>query len=336
MNWYYEENGQAAGPVSPEELARRFRARAITARTRVRAQESGQWLPLERQPAFAHLCPESRALAEPEEPARSLTLAQLRDHNELTALTALYVSAAPMYLLLLYWLVRGARSAHGLGWIYLALLAGFLWTMNWMIQCFALARIKTNAVRVSESQLPEVNEAANRCAEALQIAQPEVYVMQHNLWNAFAANLAGRRLVVLYTGAIDSLLLTGDLDQLTWLLGHQMGHHAAGHTRWTHLLALPGAWCFWIFLWYSRRRELTCDRLGLYCVGNLHSSLLALSNLTAGAQLARQLNVEQAMTDWVACRDEFFVWSSTIHSAHPPLLWRFLHLREAALELGID
>ena len=115
MNWYYEENGQAAGPVSPDELARRFRARAISARTRVRAQESGQWLPLERQPAFAHLCPESRALAEPEETARSLTLAQLRDHNELTALTALYVSAAPMYLLLLYWLVRGARAGHGLG-----------------------------------------------------------------------------------------------------------------------------------------------------------------------------------------------------------------------------
>jgi Zn-dependent protease with chaperone function len=80
---------------------------------------------------------------------------------------------------------------------------------------------------------------------------------------------------------------------------------------------------------------LTCDRIGLYCVGNVRSSLLALSNLTAGAQLARQVNVEQAMAEWTACRGEFFVKYSTFYSTHPPLLWRFLHLRESSGELGI-
>jgi Zn-dependent protease with chaperone function len=159
--------------------------------------------------------------------------------------------------------------------------------------------------------------------------------VQHNGWNAFAAKLAGQRFVVLYTGAIDSVLLTGDMQQLTWVVGHEMGRHAAEHTRWTHTLASPGAWFFWVFLWYSRRRELTCDRVGLYCVGNVRSSFLALSNLTAGAQLASKVNVEQAMNDWGACRHEFFVRYATFYSTHPPLLSRFVHLREASQELRI-
>jgi Zn-dependent protease with chaperone function len=267
---------------------------------------------------------------------RELTLKELRDRRELAALTALYIFAIPVYLFLIVWLVVGAMASHGLGLILMLFLVGFLWLLSRMIQYFALARIKTNAVRVSEAQLPEVHEAVTRCATALKIDAPEVYVVQHNVWNAFAAKLAGRRLVILYTGAIDSILLTGDLEQLTWLVGHEIGHHAAGHTRWTHTLAAPGAWFFWVFLWYSRRRELTCDRIGLYCVGNVRSSLLALSNLTAGAQLARKVNVERAMEDWVACRGEFFVKYSTFYSTHPPLLWRFLHLRESAAELGIN
>ena len=267
---------------------------------------------------------------------RVLTLKELRDPRELTALAVLYVFAAPLYLLLIVWVGAVIFVTHGVALIGFGLIAGFLWLMNRMIQYFALARIKTNAVRVTSSQLPEVNQAVSRCAAALKIDRPEVYVVQHNVWNAFAAKLAGQRLVVLYTGAIDSILLTGDLQQLTWLVGHEMGHHAAGHTRWTHKLATPGGWFFCVFLWYSRRRELTCDRIGLYCVGNVASSLLALSNLTAGAQLARKVNVEQAMNDWVACRGEFFVRYSTFYSTHPPLLWRFLHLREASQELRID
>ncbi|HEY3864090.1 MAG TPA: M48 family metalloprotease [Verrucomicrobiae bacterium] len=336
MNWYYEENGQAAGPVSLEELTHRFHARIINARTRVRTDDDAEWRPLGEHPALAHLSPKVPPKVERAAADRVLTIQELRDSRELAALTALYVCAAPAYLLLLLWVLGGMIATHGLGLVIALAVFGMLWLMNRMMQFFALARIKTNAVRVCETQLPEVNEAVNRCVAALKIERPEVYVVQHNVWNAFAAKLAGRQIVALYTGAIDSILLTGDMAQLTWVVGHEMGHHAAGHTRWTHTLASPGAWFFWVFLWYSRRRELTCDRVGLYCVGNTAPCLLALSNLSAGAQLARKVNVEQAMNDWAACRGEFFVRYSTIYSTHPPLLWRFLHLRESAQELRID
>ena len=335
MNWYYEANGQVVGPVSPEEFAHCFHARVITSQTRVRSEGSEQWQPLAEQPAFADLCPKPPPLSGRGTTGRELTLEQLRDPRELTALTVLYIFAGPVYLVALIWLVGIVIASHGIGLIVLPILAGFFWLMNRMLQLFALARIKTNAVRVSDSQLTEVNEAVNRCVAALKIDRPEVYVVQHNIWNAFAAKLAGKRFVVLFTGAIDSILLTGDMEQLTWLVGHEMGHHAAGHTKWTHTLATPGAWFFWVFLWYSRRRELTCDRLGLYCVGNVRSSLLALSNMAGGAQLARKVNVEKAINDWKNCRREFFVRYSTMYSTHPPILWRFLHLRESSQELGI-
>jgi Zn-dependent protease with chaperone function len=336
MNWYYEEHGQPVGPVTSEDLTHLFHARAINLQTRVRAEGAEAWQPLARQPELAHLFPKPPPKVERVTTDRVLTMAELRDRKELTALAVLYVFAAPVYLVFLLWVAGAALASHGLGLIGVILLVGLIWLANRMLQYFALARIKTNAVRVSESQLPEVNEAVNRCVAALKMDRPEVYVVQHNIWNAFAHKLAGQRFIVLYTGAIDSILLTGDMEQLTWLVGHEMGHHAAGHTRWTHTLASPGGWFFWVFLWYSRRRELTCDRVGLYCVGNVRSSLLALSNLTAGAQLARKVNVEQAMNDWLLCRGEFFVRYSTFYSTHPPLLWRFLHLREASQELRIE
>jgi len=335
MNWYYEENGKAVGPISEEEVNHLFRAFVFTPQTRVRPEGADVWHPLGEQPALAHLCSKPPVVKRVSTP-RLLTMEELRDRNELTALRILYVFAAPVYLLLIGWVVLSAVASHGFGLVALVFLFGFIWLLNRMFQYFALARIKTNALRVCETQLPEVHEAVNRCAAALKMERPEVYVVQHNIWNAFAAKLAGQRFIVLFSGAIDSVLLTGDMEQLTFVVGHEMGHHAAGHTKWTHTLASPGAWFIWIFLWYSRRRELTCDRIGLYCVGNTRSSLLALSNLTAGAQLAPKVNVEQAMNDWVALRGEFFVRYSTIYSTHPPLLWRFLHLRESSQELRID
>jgi len=81
--------------------------------------------------------------------------------------------------------------------------------------------------------------------------------------------------------------------------------------------------------------ELTCDRAGLYCAGNLQASQLALMNATVGAQLAAQANVEETVPKWQQHRDEFFVKYRTLYSTHPHLLARIEHLTMSAVDLGV-
>jgi Zn-dependent protease with chaperone function len=119
------------------------------------------------------------------------------------------------------------------------------------------------------------------------------------------------------------------------VVGHELGHHRAGHLDFSRKLANVGDWLVWIKLWYSRRAELTCDRIGLYCTGSLRASQLAVLNATVGAQLAAQVNPEAAVDQWRRCRSEFFVQYRTLYSTHPHLLARLDFLTQAAAELGV-
>lgn len=256
-----------------------------------------------------------------------LTMERLRDPKERVAWAWLAGCAVIAWLFVGLWVV--ATMGIALVFIGLILLTRFI------AENFAAAYIRTNAVQVSEHQLPQVNQLVNEACRKLNFAPPAVYVMQHNLWNAFATKIAGRRMIVLYSGAIDSLLLTGDVPQLAFLIGHELGHHAAGHldlsTKWVAL----GGWVPWLYMWYSRRREFTCDRVGLYCAGELETGLAAMCNMTVGAQLAGQVNVTSVMRQWETHRGEFFVGYRTLYSTHPHLLCRITELFKAAGELGI-
>jgi Zn-dependent protease with chaperone function len=164
---------------------------------------------------------------------------------------------------------------------------------------------------------------------------PDIYVMQENVWNSFAMKILGRRLVILLSGAVDSILLKGSMHQLAWLIGHELGHHYAGHLDFKRKLASLGNWCIWVRLWYSRRAEFTCDRIGLYCSGALKDSQLALMNATVGAQLAGQVNLAEAVNQWQQHRNEFFVRYRTLYSTHPHHLCRLENLALASAEFGV-
>jgi Zn-dependent protease with chaperone function len=151
-----------------------------------------------------------------------------------------------------------------------------------------------------------------------------------------AMKIAGRRVVVLFSGAVDSLLLKGSITQLGWLVGHELGHHFAGHLNfWRHTTAQLGSWFVWVGLWYKRRCEFTCDRYGLACAASLPESLRAICNMAVGAQLAPDVDIDQAVAQWNRHSTEFFVKYRTLYSTHPQTLCRLDELGKAARELGI-
>ncbi|MCE5322575.1 M48 family metallopeptidase [bacterium] len=252
---------------------------------------------------------------------------KLRDPKEKTALTWLLVCSIPIWIMFVAWTIISIGG--------FLLIVGFIVLIRFLAELFAVAYIKSNAIEVSENQIPGVYEAARVCCEKLGSNQPAVYVMQDGLWNAFAMKLAGRRIVVLLSGAIDSLLLKGDMRQVTWLIGHEIGHHAAGHLDFLSKTAEFGAWLPWLLLWYKRRCELTCDRIGLYCTGDPTACLTALANLSVGAQLAPCVNINEAIAQWHRHQHEVYVRYRTIYSTHPPHLWRMEEMAKAAAVMGM-
>jgi Zn-dependent protease with chaperone function len=321
MNILVKENDQEAGPYSSDQVKDLLYSGKLKHSALARLEDSNEWLPVE------NLLGGVPTHNPPPPVIANIPIDRLRDAKEKTALTFLYLAAIPAAIFLAIWIVAsfGIVLIIG-GLISFAMLIGQLWFT---------AYLRTNAIRVSPQQLPELFQVVQSSCSRLGLEIPEVYVMQQNVWNAFALKVWGRRMVVLLSGAVDSILLTGDMHQLSWLVGHELGHHAAGHLDFKRKLANFGDWCVWLKLWYSRRREFTCDRVALYCAGSLQASQLALVNATVGSQLAAKVSIPEAINQWHQHREEFFVKYRTLYSTHPHHLARLDNLAVSAAELGI-
>ena len=178
------------------------------------------------------------------------------------------------------------------------------------------AHVYGHYVLVGPAQFPHLHEAVVEGAARLGLSPvPVTFVYNSNgLLNAFARRLFGRRFVFLTSALIE----VETEAQVRFVIGHELGHHAAGHlTLWRTLLHLPGHVVPFLGRAYSRRRELTCDRVGAYLSQDLEACRSALAMLPCGCQ---RLNA------WLNCdlfeaQDEMVPgvagWVSLIFSRYP-------------------
>jgi len=191
-------------------------------------------------------------------------------------------------------------------------------------QALYLAHVRGNAVRVSATQLPELHARVVAAAERLGLAEvPETYVVQSGgVVNAFATKLLSRHFVILNSELVREC---GDPRQLDFVIGHEVGHLAAGHLSWNLFLA-PYRILPWLGAAYSRAREYTCDRCGLAFAGDLEQSMRGLVVLAAGSGVAARADLGA----FIAQTKEtggFWMAVYELVSSHP-----YLCKRVAALE----
>ncbi len=188
-----------------------------------------------------------------------------------------------------------------------------------------LANVKGNGVRVSARQFPDLHRSSQKAAEALGLAEvPEVYLIQAGgALNAFATKLLTRKFVIVYSDLADQCQ---DPRQLEFVIGHEMGHFAAGHLTWNAFL-----WPFMLVPWlgsgYLRAREYTADRCGFAVVGDLEASMRGLVVLAAGGRRAAQADLQAFMEQR---RETGRFWSAVLElvSSHPYLCKRVGALKE--------
>src|SRR3954471_6118290 len=244
MKIYLNQDNKQVGPYSREQVRELVYSGGVKRSSLACSEGATDWVSLETL-----LDHQDAPTAPAVPPAIAMSIERLRDPKEKRALMWLYIASIPGWIFLVVWTVASLGIILPvIGFVLFLALVGELW--------FA-AYLKANAVRVSEKQLSELHRVVLRCCERLGMAPLDVYLMQQNVWNAFAMKIWGRRMVVLLSGAVDSILLKGNMQQMAWLVGHELGHHYAGHLDFSRRIAALGNWCIWLRLWYSRRCELT-------------------------------------------------------------------------------
>ena len=163
---------------------------------------------------------------------------------------------------------------------------------GYIARLFYRAHLFGHAVLIGERQFPHLHESLKAGAERLGLsAVPQAFLYNSNgLMNAFATRIAGTRMVLLTSALVD----VQDPAQVDFVIGHELGHHAAGHLSfWTNLLKLPGKLVPFLGQAYHRSRELTADRMGAFCVGDFEASRSALHMLACGsARLNAHMNAD--------------------------------------------
>lgn len=168
---------------------------------------------------------------------------------------------------------------------------GIIWFASYVARALLRAHMIGHYVMVSEQQFPQLHKMVEEGARLLGMKEaPQAFVYNSSgVMNAMALTLVGRTRYIWLT----SQLIDADSDeQVKFVIGHELGHHAAGHLNTVPgLLHLPAYIVPFLGQAYSRARELTCDRVGLVVSRNLQASRTALQMLACGsARLNAQLN----------------------------------------------
>ena len=165
---------------------------------------------------------------------------------------------------------------------------GYLFTHSAFI-----SHLKGNAVRLSESQFPDLHARFIECCRKLQMEPPEAYVMMSDgILNALATRFLRRKYVVLFSSILDALKTRP--DAVDFYFGHELAHIRRGHLN-LGWLKFPGLLLPLLGTGYRRAQEYTCDMHGLAVSRSLGDAHAALGVLGSGAEKLPALNVQEFM-----------------------------------------
>ena len=191
-----------------------------------------------------------------------------------------------------------------------------------------IGHIKGNAVKVSNSQFPEVYKAAENLSYKIGLESiPDIYVLQSGgMINAFATRFAQRNFAVIYSDVLEIAYNQGE-SALNFIIGHEFAHLKRKHIQ-KRLWLLPA--CFIPFLGtaYSRACEYTCDRISAYF--NPDGAINGLLLLAAGKNLYSKVNVQEYIAQ-AKLENGFWSWFAEILATHPHLYKRLQEIGQLSI-----
>lgn len=147
-----------------------------------------------------------------------------------------------------------------------------------------------NAIRVHSNQYPEIFRSFRNKAEKLEIRRASLYITQDPYLQAFTLGITNCT-VVLTSALVEQLTE----EELNFVIAHELGHYAAGHTKISTLFVPIGnanVFSGLIFGFWNRKAEYSCDRCGLILTKDIDSSISALIKLAVGKKLYQDLDIK--------------------------------------------
>ena len=223
-----------------------------------------------------------------------------------------------------------------------------VWTGESAIRVMFMA----SAVKVTPKQCPDLYAKLEIACKTLGVDQPDMYVQQNPLFNAFTGGVE-RPIIVLYSGLIEKL----NDEETAAVIAHEVGHIHAEHVLYITAARLiefalnrsvaalvPGSEIIKLIvslgiasalLAWARRAELSCDRAALLVMQDPHvigRTMMKLAGGTFASKIDYELFLEQGREfkkDYDASRLDRF-WADVMNAglSHPFPIWRVAEVLE--------
>lgn len=190
------------------------------------------------------------------------------------------------------------------------------------------------AYAINPVQTPELAGVVEECALKLQPGPVDVFLAKEKQMNAYTFGVGDPKVLVLFS----PLLKVMSPGELKFIIGHEMGHVALGHT-WLNtivggLAGIPAPFgaaviLYAAFRWWNRLCEFSADRAGLLACGDPHHATLALVKLVA-PEIRSQVDFDKALALIDAEDDLASNRMAEAFQSHPMLIRRINELREYA------
>jgi Zn-dependent protease with chaperone function len=190
---------------------------------------------------------------------------------------------------------------------------------------------RSNCVRCSEKAYPEIYNLSKLAAYLLKIPLCPVYIELNPIINAYTAGFWGDHWIVLYSGLLKQL----ELDDILFVVGHEMGHIKREHATWLSLsspacgISIPVLTDILrvIFNNWHLKSEYTADRAGLIATGNLSTCVSSLLKLIGENN---SIKAEEIIRDFEKKSKDPMLKIAELFQDHPFIPNRVIKLRDFA------
>jgi Zn-dependent protease with chaperone function len=197
-----------------------------------------------------------------------------------------------------------------------------------------------HAVKVGPTQFPRVHELGVRCATALGIKPPTMYIVNDPRHNAATYGTNDDSFIMIHSRLVDDFTD----EELLSVIGHECGHIHNNHVvylttihylrilaiRFIPFFPLVGDAALLPLLGWLRRAEITCDRAGLLCCNDLDVSTRALAKLALGStKLYAEFNMDAFLEQYEEGKDSVGRYAE-LRASHPWLPKRVVALKAFA------
>ena len=198
----------------------------------------------------------------------------------------------------------------------------------WIIRAVTYAQLRANSVQMSPTQFPEGYRMVVEAAQEFGLRRvPDAYVVLGNgQINAFASGHGFRRFVAVYSDLFEIGGQARDPEALRFIIGHEVGHLAAGHVSYLRLIfSQLVSYVPFLGQAFSRAQEYTADNHGYaYSPEGVPG---AMGVLSGGKYLGAEVNTH-ALADRATREKGFWLHMSNWLSTHPINTWRAHALRD--------